>query len=96
MERRGLCSVDPRHAVERSLQAMKRADAEKDEKGADLPGLEASTAVGTIWYGMPVVSRPALSSRTLRVYGIFFMTKSRFEAALVVLSRGCRRGETRE
>jgi hypothetical protein len=49
MERRGLCSVDPRHAVERSLQAVKRADAEKDEKGADLPGMEASTAVGAIW-----------------------------------------------
>ncbi|KAF3058863.1 hypothetical protein CFAM422_011863 [Trichoderma lentiforme] len=35
MERRGLCSVDPRHAVARLLQAMKRADAKKDEKGAD-------------------------------------------------------------
>lgn len=35
MERRGLCSVDPRHAVARLLQAMKRADAKEDEKGAD-------------------------------------------------------------
>lgn len=35
MERRRLCSVDPRHAVARLLQAMKRADANKDQKGAD-------------------------------------------------------------
>ncbi|UKZ56559.1 hypothetical protein TrVGV298_010397 [Trichoderma virens] len=35
MERRGLCSVDPRHAVARLLQATKRAGAEEDEKGAD-------------------------------------------------------------